>query len=171
MQRCFRTVWAIRSHFMLTSAWRKVPHLVFIVDTIGRQPRFACWPSQHHSLLKVWEATLFGIAISWQQNYKMVSFAMDRNHTEFEDKKMLSSHRALRCDKHQFHAKMTVSTQTVGEISLLNIVVLTRKKNNKNGPFCYHTLLRLAVFRIAFGQLYESCWSQRHSKRKKKLGT
>ena len=31
--------------------------------------------------------------------------------------------------------------------------------------FCYRTLLRLAVFRVAFGQLYESCWSQRHSKR------
>ena len=30
----------------------------------------------------------------------------------------------------------------------------------------YRTLLRLAVFRVAFGQLYESRWSQRHSKRK-----
>ena len=32
---------------------------------------------------------------------------------------------------------------------------------------CYRILLRLAVFRVAFGQLYESCWSQRHSKNKK----
>ena len=45
---------------------------------------------------------------------------------EFEAIKILSGLRALCCDKHQFHAKMAVRTQTVFEISLLNIVVLTR---------------------------------------------
>ena len=47
---------------------------------------------------------------------------------EFEAVKTLSGCRAPHCDKHQFRAKMTVSTQTFCEISLLNIVVLTRKK-------------------------------------------
>ena len=51
---------------------------------------------------------------------------------EFEAMKMLSGSRASRCDKHQFRGKMTVSTQTVFKISLLNIVVLTRKKKMKN---------------------------------------
>ena len=40
---------------------------------------------------------------------------------EFEATKTLDDRRALRCDKHQFRAKMTVSTQTVFEISLLNV--------------------------------------------------
>ena len=48
--------------------------------------------------------------------------------SEFEAMKTLNGRRAPHCDKHQFCAKMTVSTQTVFEISLLNIVVLTRKK-------------------------------------------
>ena len=74
---------------------------------------------------------------------------------EFEATKTLSRLKALHCDKHQFRAKMTVSTQTVFEISLLNIVVLTRKKEYKK--FCCRTLLCLAIFRKAFGQLYESC--------------
>ena len=40
---------------------------------------------------------------------------------EFVATKKLSDHRALRCDKHQFHAKMIVSTQKkVFKISLLN---------------------------------------------------
>ena len=37
--------------------------------------------------------------------------------------KTLSGCKAPRCDKHQFRDKMTVSTSTVFEISLLNIVV------------------------------------------------
>ena len=53
---------------------------------------------------------------------------------EFEAMKTLSGHRAPRCDKHQFSAKMKVSIQTVFEISLLNIVVLTRRIR-KNGTF------------------------------------
>ena len=36
----------------------------------------------------------------------------------------------------------------------------------KKWHFRYHILLRLAVFRIAIGQLYVSCWSQRYLKRK-----
>ena len=88
---------------------------------------------------------------------------------EFEAMKTLSGCRASRCDKHQFRAKMTVITQTCWEISLLNIVVLTRKKERKkdrnkeikkeeykNGTFAT-AHLHLAVFRIAFGHLYESC--------------
>ena len=43
---------------------------------------------------------------------------------EFGATKTLSGRRAPCCDKYQFHAKMTVSTQTVFKISLLNIMVL-----------------------------------------------
>ena len=32
-----------------------------------------------------------------------------------------------------------------------------RKKEYEKWHFCYRTLLRLAVFRMAFGHLYESC--------------
>ena len=46
---------------------------------------------------------------------------------EVEAMKTLSDRRALRCDKDQFRAKMTMSTSTVCEISLLDIVVLTRR--------------------------------------------
>jgi len=54
--------------------------------------------------------------------------------------KTLSGCKAPRCDKHQFCDKMTVSTWTVFEISLLY--------------FRNRTLLRLAVFRVAFGHLW-----------------
>ena len=54
---------------------------------------------------------------------------------EFEAIKILSGLRALCCDKHRFHAKMAVRTQTVFEISLLNIVVLTRKTKNTKMVF------------------------------------
>ena len=47
---------------------------------------------------------------------------------ECEAMKMPIGRRAPRCDKDQFRAKMTVSTSTVCEISLLNIVVVTRRK-------------------------------------------
>ena len=46
---------------------------------------------------------------------------------EFEATKTPIGRRAPRCDKDQFRAKMTVSTSTVCEISLLNIVVVTSK--------------------------------------------
>ena len=52
---------------------------------------------------------------------------------EFEAMKTLSGLRAPCCDKHQFCAKMMVITQTVFVILLLNIVVLTRKKERKKG--------------------------------------
>ena len=39
----------------------------------------------------------------------------------FEATKMLSGHRAPHYDDHQFCAEMTVGTQTVFDISLLNI--------------------------------------------------
>ena len=46
--------------------------------------------------------------------------------SEFEDIKTPNGCRAPHCDKNHFRAKMTVSTSTVCEISLLNIVVVTR---------------------------------------------
>ena len=49
------------------------------------------------------------------------------DHGEFEATKTPIGRRAPRCDKDQFRAKMTVSTSTVCEISLLNIVVVTRR--------------------------------------------
>ena len=68
---------------------------------------------------------------------------------EFEAMKMLSGRRAPCCDKHQFRAKMTVSTETVCEISLLNLVVVTRK-NNKNDTF--------ATVHFAFSCLSHDFW-------------
>ena len=53
---------------------------------------------------------------------------------EFEAMKTPNGRRALRCDKDQFRAKMTMSTSIICEISLLTIVVVTRK-NKKNGAF------------------------------------
>ena len=41
-----------------------------------------------------------------------------------------------------------------------------KKEEYEKWHFHDRTLLRLAVFRVAFGHLYESCWSQSHSKRK-----
>ena len=46
---------------------------------------------------------------------------------EFEAMKTLSGRRAPRYDKHQFRAKMTVSTQTVFQILLL-IMVLSESR-------------------------------------------
>ena len=56
--------------------------------------------------------------------------------------KMLSGWEAARCDEHQFRAKIKVSTRAVLE---------------EKWHFRYRTLLRLAVFRVAFEHLYESC--------------
>ena len=53
---------------------------------------------------------------------------------EFEAMKTLSVRRTPHCDKDQFHAKMTVSTSTVSEVSLFKLGALTRKIN-KNGTF------------------------------------
>ena len=44
--------------------------------------------------------------------------------------------------------------------------VVTKKDEYEKRHFYYRTLLRLAVFCVAFGQLYECYWSQRHWKRK-----
>ena len=92
----------------------------------------------------------------------MVSFATVSNYRwafidqgKFEATKTLSRHRPVCCDKHEFYAKMMVSTLIVFKISLLNIVVLTRMKNTKM-HFNDCTLLHLAVLRVAFGHLYES---------------
>jgi len=72
--------------------------------------------------------------------------------------KTLSGHKAPRFDKEQFHDKMTVSTWTVFDILLLNVVVLTRKKEDEKWHFCNGILLRLAVFRVTFEHLYEPFW-------------
>ena len=63
----------------------------------------------------------------------MASYATDSNRAaaensfidqdEFVAMKTLSGCKAPRCDKHQFCDKMTVSTLSVFEISLLNIAV------------------------------------------------
>ena len=63
----------------------------------------------------------------------MASFAMDSSHRvlwmafidqgEFEVMKILDDHRTPCYEKYHFHAKTTVSTQAVFEISLLSIVV------------------------------------------------
>ena len=47
------------------------------------------------------------------------------DHSEFEAMKTAIGRRDLLRDKDQFRAKMTVSTSTVCEISLLKIVVVT----------------------------------------------
>ena len=72
---------------------------------------------------------------------------------KFKAMKTLSGRRPPRCDKHQFRAKMTVSTQDiVVDHSGLN------KKEYKNGTFMTaHFCIYLAVFHVAFGHLYESC--------------
>ena len=50
------------------------------------------------------------------------------DHGEFEAVKTPIGRRAPRCDKDQFRAKIMVSTSTVCEISLLNVVVITRMR-------------------------------------------
>ena len=50
------------------------------------------------------------------------------DHGEFEAMKTPIDHRTPHCDEDQFHAKMMVSTSTVCEIPLLNIVVVMRMR-------------------------------------------
>ena len=92
-----------------------------------------------------------------QQLGSAVNSSIDQG--EFRAMKTLSDPIAPSCDQYQFCDRMTVSTWTIFKISLLNIVVWRRKEEWEKWHFCYHTLLRLAVFRVAFGHLYESCWS------------
>ena len=68
---------------------------------------------------------------------------------------------AVRSDEHQFRAK---SRLAVFELSLLDKwseqrkkKEERRKKEDEKWHFCYRTILRLAVFRVAFGHLYECC--------------
>ena len=78
---------------------------------------------------------------------------------EFEAMKTLNGWEAARSDVHQFRAKIKVSTLAVFELSLLDKWSEQRKnkKEYEKWHFCYHTLLRLAVFRVTFGHLYECC--------------
>ena len=72
---------------------------------------------------------------------------------EFEAMKTLSGWEAERCDEHPFRAKIKVSTYR----RLTSGLNKERKKEYEKWYFCYRALLRLAVFRVAFGHLYESC--------------
>ena len=83
-----------------------------------------------------------GVLSNGQQPWSVVNGYIDQG--EFEAMKTPIGRGAPCCDKDQFRAKMTVSTSTVCEISLLNIVVVTRRH------FRYCPLLRLAVFRMAW---------------------
>ena len=67
-----------------------------------------------------------GVLHNRQQPQSVVMAFVD--HGESEAMKMPIGHRVPRCDKDQFRTKMTVSTSTVCEISLLNIVVITRMR-------------------------------------------
>ena len=62
-----------------------------------------------------------GVLRNGQQPGSAVNSSIDQG--EFRAIKTLSGCKASRCDKYQFCDKMTVSTSTVFEISLLNIVV------------------------------------------------
>ena len=70
--------------------------------------------------------------------------------------KTLSGCEASHCDKHQFCDKMTVSTWTIFELSLFE---QSGRNEDEKWQFRKRTLLHLAVFHVAFEQLYESCWS------------
>ena len=61
----------------------------------------------------------------WQPGRAVNSFI---HHGKFVVMKTLSSCRALRCDKHQFHDKMMVSTSTVFELSLFEQMVVTKEE-------------------------------------------
>ena len=58
---------------------------------------------------------------------------------------------AARYDEYQFRAKIKVSASVVFELSLFD-----KQWSEEKWHFRYHTLLRLAVFCIAFGHLSES---------------
>ena len=106
-----------------------------------------------------------GVLHNGQQPGSAVNSFFD--HSEFEAMNSLSGWEAAHCDEHQFHAKIKVSIWAVFKLSLFDKWSEQRKEErNKKWHFCYRTLLRWAVFRMTFGQLHQSCWSRRHSKRK-----
>ena len=78
---------------------------------------------------------------------------------EFEAMKTLSGWEAERCDEHPFRAKIKVSLEPFSSYRRLTsgLNKERKKKEYEKWYFCYRTLLRLAVFRVAFGHLYESC--------------
>ena len=138
---CFK-----KCHLWQCGVWRT---MVFTLHRATPPPRWVMGQGTWNDMkvmkplwYLVWEQDYVCACV---QNYKMAFFATDSNHRvlwmafidqgEFEATKMLSSRRVLHCDNHQFCAKMTVSTWTVFKISLLNLVVWTKKKNNKNSTF------------------------------------
>ena len=67
-----------------------------------------------------------GVLSNGQQPQSVVNGFIDQG--EFEGYEDADGRRAPRCDKDHFRAKMTVSTSNVCEISVLNIVVVTRMR-------------------------------------------
>ena len=108
-----------------------------------------------------------GTRLRVRMRTKLASFTTDSNHRvlrmayidqgEFEAMNLLSGWGAARSDEHQFHVKIKVSTLAVFELSSFDKWSEQRKKEGEKRHFRYRTLLRLAVFRVAFGQPYESC--------------
>ena len=88
--------------------------------------------------LRVRMCTTFenGVLRNGQQPVKAENSFIDQN--EFVAMKTLSGRIAPRCDKHQFCDKMTVSTWTVFEISLLN--GLKKERRRKMAVSQPHTL-------------------------------
>ena len=84
-----------------------------------------------------------------QQPSRAVNSFIDQG--EFVAIKTSSGRKAPRCDREQFRDKMTVNPfrDIAVEPSCLN-------KNEKNGTFANRTLMRLPVFRVAFGYLYDA---------------
>ena len=79
--------------------------------------------------------------------------------SEFEAMKMLSGRKAPCGDKHQFCAKMTASEYTQKPFSRYHSSL--NKEEYEKWHFRYAHFCVFAVFRVAFGHLYESCWSQK----------
>ena len=73
---------------------------------------------------------------------------------EFRAMKTLSDRIAPRCNKRQFCDKMTAYLNCFRDIVVEHCGL---KKEEKNGTFATTHFLRLAVFRMAFENLYESC--------------
>ena len=65
--------------------------------------------------------------------------------------KTLSGWEAARCDEHQFHAKINVSTWAILELSFQK---WSEHKEWEKWHFRYRSLLRLAVFYVAFEHLW-----------------
>ena len=66
--------------------------------------------------------------------------------------KTMSGWEAAHCDEHPFRTKIKGVFEPFLSYRCLN----KSNKEDEKWHFCYPTLLRLAVFRVSFGHLYES---------------